>query len=148
MEEPAIRHFSPWNPTAEPGDSERMRERLRFPRGTLKHKGGSHNCFVLRLFGPPRVLCGSLPLRDRPWGLTCSQMAPVIVTGNGLTFPRPRFSRFRWLLKSFSSLFSSSSRELQYRTCEQETCRTPRSTPSSVLPSSSVSRYRATLETR
>lgn len=48
--------------------------------------------------------------------LTCSQMAPVMVTGKGLTFPRPRFSRFLWLLKSFSSRFSSSSRELQYRT--------------------------------
>lgn len=49
--------------------------------------------------------------------LTCSQMAPVMVTGKGLTFPRPKFSRFLWLLKSFSSRFSSSSRELQYRTC-------------------------------
>lgn len=48
--------------------------------------------------------------------LTCSQMAPVMVTGKGLTFPRPKFSRFLWLLNSFSSLFSSSSRELQYRT--------------------------------
>ena len=48
--------------------------------------------------------------------LTCSQIAPVMVTGKGLTFPRPKFSRFLWLLKSFSSRFSSSSRELQYRT--------------------------------
>lgn len=43
-------------------------------------------------------------------------MAPVMVTGKGLTLPRPRFSLFLWLLKSLSSLFSSSSRELQYRT--------------------------------
>lgn len=44
---------------------------------------------------------------------TCSQIAPVIVTGKGRTFPRPRFSRLRWLLKSFSSRFSSSSKLLQ-----------------------------------
>lgn len=49
--------------------------------------------------------------------LTCSQIAPVMVTGKGLTLPRPRFSLFLWLLKSFSSRFSSSSRPLQYRTC-------------------------------
>lgn len=48
---------------------------------------------------------------------TCSQIAPVMVTGKGLTLPRPRFSLFLWLLKSFSSRFSSSSRLLQYRTC-------------------------------
>lgn len=48
--------------------------------------------------------------------VTCSHMAPVMVTGKGLTLPRPRFSLFLWLLKSFSSLFSSSSRALQYRT--------------------------------
>lgn len=75
---------------------------LQAPEGTLLHADADR--------GKVRVRDGAPPRAPEP---TCSQMAPVMVTGKGLTLPRPRFSRFLWLLKSFSSLFSSSSSELQ-----------------------------------
>lgn len=85
-----------------------------FPQlGSRVQQYGYHYTVDSTVKMPPRMKSNP---RIRRKQVTCSHMAPVMVTGNGLTLPRPRFSLFLWLLKSFSSLFSSSSRELQYRT--------------------------------